>query len=100
MVEQTKTLKEHQQEPSSKEALECLPMLKRSDLKREARPLDLIEKEVDGIKVLHHKVFSNGIHYLNLVFDVTGIGQEDWKYLSLLSRMLGLVDTENYFYAE
>ena len=89
LVEQTKTLKEHQQEPSSKEALECLPMLKRSDLKREARPLDLIEKEVDGIKVLHHKVFSNGIHYLNLVFDVTGIGQEDWKYLSLLSRMLG-----------
>ena len=100
LVEQTKTLKEHQQEPSSKEALECLPMLKRSDLKREARPLDLIEKEVDGIKVLHHKVFSNGIHYLNLVFDVTGIGQEDWKYLSLLSRMLGLVDTENYSYAD
>ena len=64
LVEQTKTLKEHQQEPSSKEALECLPMLKRSDLKREARPLDLIEKEVDGIKVLHHKVFSNGIHSL------------------------------------
>ncbi len=45
-------------------------MLKRSDLKKEARPIDLVEKEVEGIKVLHHNVFSNGIHYLNLVFDV------------------------------
>ena len=93
LIEQTKALKEHQQEPSSKEALECLPMLKRSDLKKEARPIDLVEKEVDGIKVLHHNVFSNGIHYLNLVFDVEHVAQEDWQYLSLMSRMLGLVDT-------
>ena len=57
LIAQTKALKEHQQEPSSKEALECLPMLKRSDLKKEARPIDLVEKEVDGIKVLHHNVF-------------------------------------------
>ena len=100
LIAQTKALKEHQQESSSKEALACLPMLKRSDLKKEARPIDLVEKEVEGIKVLHHNVFSNGIHYLNLVFDVEHVAQEDWQYLSLMSRMLGLVDTKNYSYAD
>ncbi len=100
LVEQTRLLKEHQQEPSTKEQLACLPMLKRSDLRREARPLDLEEYEVAGTKVLHHKVFTSGIHYLNLVFDVSGIDQKDWQYLSLMTRMLSFVDTERYTYGQ
>ena len=100
LIQQTKLLKQHQQEPSTKEQLECLPMLTRADLKREARKLDLEEKKISDITVLHHNVFTSGIHYLNLVFDVADISQEDWGYLSLMSRMLGLVDTEEYTYGE
>lgn len=100
LIEQTKLLKKHQQEPSTKEQLACLPMLTRADLKKEARTLDLEEKKVDDTVVLHHNVFTNGIHYLNLVFDVAGIDQKDWGYLALLCGMLGMVNTENYTYAE
>ncbi len=100
LVEKTKLLKEHQQEPSTKEQLACIPMLKRSDLKREARPIDLEEKEVSGIKVLHHNVFSNGIHYLTLVFDINHLSKEDWTYASFLRHITGLVDTKNYGYAD
>ena len=100
LIQQTKLLKEHQQEPSSKEDLKCLPMLTREDLKKEARPLDLEEKQVDGTTVLHHELYSNGIHYLCLGFDVSKVAQEDWGYLSLMSRMLGLVSTEHYTYGE
>ena len=100
LIQQTNLLKQHQQEPSTKEQLECLPMLTRQDLKREARPLDLEEKQIADTVVLHHNVFTSGIHYLNLVFDVSEVSQEDWGYLSLMTRMLGLVDTEEYTYGE
>ena len=100
LIQQTKLLKQHQQEPSSKEDLECLPMLKREDLRKEARPLDLEVKQVDGTTVLHHELYSNGIHYLCLGFDASKVSQDDWGYLSLMCRMLGLVDTQNYSYGE
>ncbi len=100
LITQTKLLKEHQQEPSTKEQLACLPMLKRSDLKKEARPFDLEEKRVADTVVLHHNVFTNGIHYLNLLFDVKEVDQKDWGYLALLCGMMGMVDTKNYAYAE
>ena len=100
LIRKTKLLREHQQEPSTKEQMACLPLLTREDLDKEARPLDLEEKQVADVVVLHHNVFSNGIHYLNLVFDVKDIDQKDWGYLSLMSRMLGLVDTAHYGYAD
>lgn len=100
LVEQTRNLKLHQQEPSTKEQLACLPMLKREDLRKEAMPIDLEEKKISDVTVLHHNLFTNGIHYLNLVFDVDEIDQNDWKYLSFLSRILGLTDTEEYTYRD
>lgn len=100
LIQQTQLLKQHQQEPSTKEQLECLPMLGRQDLKREARPLDLDEKKIADTTVLHHNVFTSGIHYLNLVFDVAEIAKDDFGYLSLMTRMLGLVDTEEYTYGQ
>ena len=100
LIQQTKLLKQHQQEPSTKEQLECLPMLTRQDLRREARPLDLEEKKLGDTVVLHHNVFTSGIHYLNLVFDVADIPMEDWGYLSLMTRMLGGVDTQEDTYGE
>lgn len=100
LVLQTKQLKEHQQKPSTKEQLACLPMLTREDLTKEIRPLDLKEDKVGETTVLHHDVFTNGIHYLNLVFDVSGIAREDLGYLSLMVRMLGLVNTKEHSYAD
>lgn len=100
LVEQTKNLKKHQQEPSTKEQLACLPMLTREDLKKEARKTDLDVKQVGETTVLHHNLYSNGIHYLCLCFDVAKIAKEDWGYLSLVSHMMGLVDTEKYSYAD
>lgn len=99
LIQQTKSLKQHQQEPSTREQLECLPMLTREDLKKEARLIDLEVKRVGKTTVLHHNLYSNGIHYLCLGFDVAKIAQEDWSYLSLLTHMLGLLDTEKYSYA-
>ncbi len=100
IVEHTAYLKEYQQTPSPKEDLAKIPMLTRFDLTREARPIDLEVYDEDGTTILHHKVNTNGIHYFNMVFEISDIGLEWIPYVSLLERFLGLMDTKNYTYTD
>ena len=100
LIEDTKHLKQYQQEPSSKEDLEKIPMLRREDMRKEASPLCYEIKECNGVKVIHTKVDSNGIEYLNLMFDVSKIEKEDIAYLGILKAVLGYVDTRQYAYAD
>ncbi len=100
IVEHTAYLKEYQETPSSKEDLAKIPMLSRLDLKREARPVDLAEYQENGTTILHHKVSTNGIHYFNMVFDISDISQEWIPYVAMLERFIGLFKTENYSYTD
>lgn len=72
-------------------------MLSRNDIRREAAPLYNKAGEVEGVPVIHHDIFSNGIVYLGLLFDVKDIPAEDIPYLTLLKRVLGYVDTGALF---
>ncbi len=100
IVDNTVYLHEYQQTPSSDEDLEKLPVLTREDLKKEIRPLDVTEKSIGGIKVLHHNVETSNIHYLSLLFNIDHISMEDLPYVSFLSKILGVVDTEEYSYRD
>ena len=99
IVDFTKHLKEYQDEPSPQEDLEKIPMLKRSDLKREVRPLFNNEYIFHDVHMVHHDIYTNGIHYLTLVFDATKVEEKDLCDLALMSKMLGMVDNEMYDYA-
>ena len=99
IVEFTKHLKEYQDEPSSQEDLEKIPMLKRSDLKRQVRPLHNNEYIFHGVHLLHHEIYTNGIHYLTLAFEIKNVREEDLGALSLMTRMMGMVDNDAYDYA-
>lgn len=100
LAEDTAHLKEYQQEPSSKEDLEKIPMLTRADMKKEAMPLNNIEKQVAGTKVIHHNMFSNGINYISLLFDLSDVKEEWVPYLGLLKAVIGDMDTEDYTYED
>ena len=100
LVEQTKHLKQYQEEPSPEEELLKIPMLSRDDLKKEALPFINEEDEIDGVKVVKHDIFSNGIDYMTILFDAEDVAQEDIGYLGLLGSVLGYVDTESYSYAD
>lgn len=100
LIADTKHLKEYQEEPSPKEDLEKIPMLERSDIRREAAPLYNEEKNSGGIKIVHHSMFSNGIAYLQFFFDIRDFALEELPYVGLLKSVLGFVDTEHYGYAE
>ena len=100
LIQETKHLKEYQETPSSDEELRKLPMLKREDMKKEAMPFSNIELQLDGIKVVRHDVETNGIHYINMMFDSCDIKAQDIGYLGLLASVLGYVDTAGYSYTD
>ncbi|MST75340.1 insulinase family protein [Roseburia sp. MUC/MUC-530-WT-4D] len=100
LIEDTKHLKEYQEEPSPKEELEKIPMLSREDMRKEILPLSNIEKQISGIKTICHDVATNGIDYLTLMYDVSDIPAEDIPYLGVLKALLGYVDTKTYTYAD
>lgn len=100
LITETKLLKEYQEQPSTKEELEAIPMLSRGDLKREAEPLSNEERVTAEIPLLYHDVKSNGIAYMSLLFDSSSIAVEDISYLGILKAVLGFVDTEHFEYSE
>ena len=65
MVEKTKALEAYQEAGEDPKALECIPMLKRSDIKREAAKIINEELTVDDSLFLYHDVCTNGIGYVD-----------------------------------
>lgn len=100
IIEDTKKLETYQEEPSLKEDTEKIPLLRREDIDKEAGPLYNEEKEIDGIPIIHHNVFTNGIAYLKLLFCLEDIPKSLTPYISLLSTVLGYIDTEHYSYLD
>lgn len=100
LIADTKHLKQYQEEPSPKEDLEKIPLLAREDIRKEARELQNEVIDVDGCKVVFHEMFSNGIAYMNFLFDIADLKEEDIPYLGILKAVLGYVNTEHYSYAD
>lgn len=100
LVEQTRALKEFQDAPSPQEELKKIPLLQRSDIRREAEHLIWEEKQIGGIKVIHHEMFTSGIGYLKVLFSTDRVPQEYLPYVGLLKSVLGYVNTEHYTYGE
>ncbi len=100
LIEKTKRLHAFQEAPQSQEELMKLPMLTREDIGKKAAGFSNTEYEWDGVKVIHHDVFSNGIAYLDLLFDISRVNREDIPYLGILKAVLGMVNTEKHTYQE
>jgi hypothetical protein len=100
IIEDTKGLKQYQDEPSSKEDMEKIPLLSREDISRDPMPLYNEEIEVDGIPIVHHKIYTNGIAYMKLLFALEDIPKSLTPYIGLLSTVLGYIDTEHYSFLE
>ncbi|MGD9202278.1 MAG: insulinase family protein, partial [Chitinispirillia bacterium] len=81
-------LQKAQKEPVSKEALNSLPKLKLSDLPLENEKTPTNIRTVDGITVYTHPLFTAGIIYLDIGFDLSGISQDLLSYFPLYSELL------------
>ena len=98
LIEQTKILHQKQIAPDDHKAMESIPVLKRSDLRRQIEPI-LSEKIAKGNSTyLYLSGQTNKIAYLNWYFDLSGINNELLPYAYLLSDVLGKVDTKDFTY--
>lgn len=100
LVKETRALEEYKEIPSSKEDLEKIPLLKIEDIKKEAEPFHNKMREVAGLKVLHHDVFTNGIAYVEMLFRANEIPEELYPYLGFIKNVLGYMDTKSYTCSE
>lgn len=76
-----------------------VPVLSISDLDTSVENVPSEEKEVNGIKYYHYKLPTNGLSYITVDFDASGVKEEDLLYLSFLVDILGSVDTQKYSFA-
>ncbi|MDE7446061.1 MAG: insulinase family protein [Lachnospiraceae bacterium] len=100
IVDQTAALRAYQEEESSAEALKTIPLLAREDMKKEAAGYINEVHETEGTTILFHDIFTNGIGYLNLVFDLKDVPADLFPYVGILKAALMMVDTEHFSYNE
>ncbi len=100
IIEATKTLKEYQAAPDTKEDLDKIPLLKKEDLSSEVAPISNIFNNDKNVKVLWHEFATNGIGYLRLLFNVKKIPAELVPYLGIFKTIFGKLSTEKYSYEQ
>ena len=98
LVSATKELEAYQEEESAPEDLAKIPVLRREDITRETAPIYNTEMDADGVKMVHRNVETNGIGYVTLMCDLSGIEEKMLPYVGILQSVLGIIDTTNYEY--
>jgi presequence protease len=81
-------LKRRQVTPDSPEALATIPMLQLEDLDREIKTIPTEINQVGRVKTLYHDLFTNGIVYLDLGFDMHSLPPKWLPYMRLFGRAL------------
>lgn len=100
LVADTKALEAYQDEPSAEEDLEKIPMLAREDISHEIQPVYNEELVMAGVPVIFHEIETNGIGYLDVLFDLSDVTEELLPYVGILQAVLGIIDTTHYEYGE
>jgi presequence protease len=102
VIADTTELKRRQETPDSPEALATIPTLKLADLDRNIRkiPSELIQSGADAPRILYHDLFTNGILYLDLGFDLHTLPQDWLPYIPLLGRTFTEMGTRDQTYVQ
>jgi len=75
-------------------------MLTLKDINPNAVFYTCTEKNVNNNKIIHYQDFTNDIIYNNFNFDIRVLTQDLVPYASVLSNLLGMMDTEKYTYGD
>ncbi len=84
----TKILLEQQKTSPSPSALATLPRLKKSDLPLRGREVPTEEMDLDGVKLYAHPLFTSGIVYFDISFDLRGVPLSLLPYLPVYSELI------------
>ena len=87
-------------QPNSPEDLAKLPQLHVSDLPEKPLSIPTTIETVNGRPLLRNDVFSNGVNYLVLNFDLKGLPQHLWQYLPRYTDAIGKLGAGNLNYEQ
>jgi Zn-dependent M16 (insulinase) family peptidase len=94
VIANTQRLKEFQTTPDPPEALATIPTLHLEDLERHTKAVPIEVLESRGVPVFYHDLFTNGVLYFDIGFDLHTLPQELLPYLGLFGRALLETGTE------
>ncbi|HEX5809686.1 MAG TPA: insulinase family protein, partial [Anaerolineales bacterium] len=100
LVENTRTLKTRQETPDAPEALETLPVLKLADLEKQSKNIPIDVQKLQDTQVLYHDLFTNGIVYLDLGFDLHALPGELLPLTEIFARALLETGTDKEDYVK
>jgi Zn-dependent M16 (insulinase) family peptidase len=84
--EKAAALERFQNEGDSPEALASIPHLSRKDLDPVTEKVQRDIRDIRGIPVLTHELFTNGVSYGDFAFPLDVLESEDYPWLPLFSR--------------
>ncbi len=88
VVAATRALKLAQETPDPPEALATIPTLKLADLPRRNKLVPVEVTHVRDTRVLYHELFTNGVVYLDIGFDLHTLPAGLLPYVTLFGRAL------------
>ncbi len=92
-------LREEQRATESPEALATLPQLQLSQIPTEAETIPATQREESGVPIHEHDIFTNGIAYLDVLFDVSDLPEEMQALLPLFGAACTGMGTAGEDYA-
>ncbi len=95
IIAETEALKRLQEEPDNPDDLAKIPTLKIADLDRQSKTIPTEERTAGGAPLLFHDLFTNGIVYLDLAFDLRALPTPLLPYVPLFARALTEMGTAN-----
>lgn len=81
--QKAETLLAAQRESDPPEALASLPQLRIDQIPRRSETIPTAERTELGVRILEHDIFSNGVGYVDLAFDISDLPEELMSYLPL-----------------
>jgi Zn-dependent M16 (insulinase) family peptidase len=100
VIEETKQLKLAQETPDTPDILAKLPSLALEDLDRQNKTIPVEESRILDATLLTHDLFTNGIAYIDLAFNLHRLPKEYLPYLPLYTRSLLSLGTEKEDYVK
>jgi len=97
---EARRLREAQETPDPPEALARLPRLSLADVPRRIRTVPTQRHESRGVAVLEHEVFSNGVAYVDLAFDISDLDDETTLYAPFLGQATAGLGAAGLDYAQ
>ncbi len=100
IAEKGRLFAEYEETPDTQEDLDKIPVLSREDVNQPIRIFDQEQTVEHGVPLHLQRMHTNGIIYIDGMFDIADLGEEELMLLPLLTRMLHMCGIGEVSYTE